>query len=194
MGFGTDLCCRSFNAVHGSDGPDTAAAEIGFFFASTSLGRCHLGRDTTLGIVKPHALVDGSVGPIIDIVLQNYDITALRQVRLDKAAASEFCDVYKAVLAPGQFTSMVEDLASGPCIAFEVAARQGGPPVEAFRELCGPLDPELARVLRPKSLRAQFGQNKIRNAVHCTDLPEDGQLEVRVKTCQAGCGTVQSRR
>lgn len=47
-----------------------------------------------------------------------------------------------------------------------------------FRELCGPMDPELARVLRPKSLRAMFGLNKIRNGVHCTDLAEDGSLEV----------------
>lgn len=39
-----------------------------------------------------------------------------------------------------------------------------------FRELCGPKDPELGRVLRPKSLRAQFGLNKIRNGFHCTDL------------------------
>ena len=33
--------------------------------------------------------------------------------------------------------------------------------------------------MRPRTLRAQFGKNKIQNAVHCTDLPEDGLLEVR---------------
>jgi nucleoside-diphosphate kinase len=36
---------------------------------------------------------------------------------------------------------------------------------------------EIARALRPKSLRALFGSDKIKNAVHCTDLPEDGTLE-----------------
>ena len=41
------------------------------------------------------------------------------------------------------------------------------------------LSQEIARHLRPKTLRAQFGTNKIQNAVHCTDLPEDGLLEVR---------------
>jgi nucleoside-diphosphate kinase len=39
------------------------------------------------------------------------------------------------------------------------------------------MDPELGRVLRPKSLRAQFGINKVRNGLHCTDLVEDGPLE-----------------
>jgi hypothetical protein len=37
---------------------------------------------------------------------------------------------------------------------------------------------ELARKLRPSTLRAKFGKTKVQNAVHCTDLPEDGLLEV----------------
>ena len=37
---------------------------------------------------------------------------------------------------------------------------------------------EIARHLRPKTLRARFGIDKIKNAVHCTDLPDDGPLEV----------------
>ena len=28
------------------------------------------------------------------------------------------------------------------------------------------------------SLRALYGTSKVKNAVHCTDLPEDGALEV----------------
>ena len=28
------------------------------------------------------------------------------------------------------------------------------------------------------TLRAQYGLDRVRNAVHCTDLPEDGLLEV----------------
>jgi len=49
--------------------------------------------------------------------------------------------------------------------------------VNVFREICGPSDPEVARALRPQTLRAVFGQTKVQNAVHCTDLPEDGPLE-----------------
>ena len=48
--------------------------------------------------------------------------------------------------------------------------RDGGDPVEPFRELCGPADPEIATALRPQSLRARFGSDKNRNGVHCTDL------------------------
>jgi nucleoside-diphosphate kinase len=33
--------------------------------------------------------------------------------------------------------------------------------------------------VRQNSIRAKFGIDKIQNAVHCTDLPEDGILEVQ---------------
>jgi nucleoside-diphosphate kinase len=85
----------------------------------------------------------------------------------------------QGVLAAGEFNAIVDDLTSGPCIAVEVADRDGSNAVEPFRQLAGPIDPELARVLRPDSLRAKFGLNKVRNGVHCTDLEEDGQLEVQ---------------
>jgi nucleoside-diphosphate kinase len=49
--------------------------------------------------------------------------------------------------------------------------------VETFRALSGPMDPEIAKSLRPNTLRARFGVDRVRNAVHCTDLPEDGVLE-----------------
>ena len=50
--------------------------------------------------------------------------------------------------------------------------------VSSFRELVGPADPDLAKSIRPKSLRAKYGKTKDMNAIHCTDLPEDGLLEV----------------
>jgi nucleoside-diphosphate kinase len=62
-------------------------------------------------------------------------------------------------------------------LLLQVADREGGEVVEPFRQLCGPPDPELGRVLRPNSLRARFGVSRVRNGIHCTDLQEDGQLE-----------------
>lgn len=49
--------------------------------------------------------------------------------------------------------------------------------VETFREMVGPTDPEIARYLRPKSIRSRFGVDKVKNGIHCTDIPEDGALE-----------------
>ena len=49
--------------------------------------------------------------------------------------------------------------------------------VEDLRAMCGPADPEMARDLRPRTLRALYGISKAQNAVHCTDLEEDAPLE-----------------
>lgn len=37
---------------------------------------------------------------------------------------------------------------------------------------------DIARQVRPETLRAKYGKTKIQNAIHCSDLPEDGLLEV----------------
>ena len=65
-------------------------------------------------------------------------------------------------------------MSSAPCIALEV---RGDEIVRRFRDFCGPFDVQVARVLRPGTLRAIHGKNTLWNAVHCTDCPEDGVLE-----------------
>ena len=50
--------------------------------------------------------------------------------------------------------------------------------VPAFKRLCGAHDAEKAKAQNPSSIRALFGQDKVMNAVHCTDLESDAQLEV----------------
>lgn len=69
---------------------------------------------------------------------------------------------------------VLKNMCSGPCIALEV---RGEDVVRRFRDFCGPFDVQVARVLRPTSLRATLGKSSVLNAVHCTDCPEDGVLE-----------------
>jgi len=169
--FGTD---NTMNAAHGSDSDESAATELGFFFGSTRVGQCANLMNCTLCIIKPSALVAGYQGLAIDQILSQFNVTAMELFRLDRANAGEFFEVYKGVFP--EYNSMVDELISGDFIAIEISDQEGNP-VEALREFCGPADPEIARVLRPRSLRAQFGKNKVQNAIHCTDLPEDGELE-----------------
>jgi nucleoside-diphosphate kinase len=65
-------------------------------------------------------------------------------------------------------------MTTGPSIVLEVRQENA---VTSFRQLCGPMDPEIAKNLRPNTLRARFGEDRVKNAIHCTDLPEDGVLE-----------------
>ena len=49
--------------------------------------------------------------------------------------------------------------------------------VEVFRQTAGPWDVDMAKELRPESIRGKYGLDNVRNAVHCTDLAQDGQIE-----------------
>lgn len=73
---------------------------------------------------------------------------------------------------------MALELCSGHCLAIEVVARDASANTYAeFRKLCGPADPEMAKKLRPHTIRAKFGHSKVENAIHCTDLEDDTRLE-----------------
>eukprot|EP00831_Metopus_contortus_P058105 TRINITY_DN50344_c0_g1_i1.p1 TRINITY_DN50344_c0_g1~~TRINITY_DN50344_c0_g1_i1.p1 ORF type:complete len:250 (+),score=25.29 TRINITY_DN50344_c0_g1_i1:181-930(+) len=160
------------NAVHGSASVESGIREIELFFGDKIYSTALLTNCSCL-VIKPHILNSGSAGKIIEILLdEGFEISALEMFSLTKETAEEFFEVYKGVLP--EFARMVEDFISGPVLALEVRQENA---VVALRELVGPHDPETARSTSPTSLRAQFGVNRISNAVHCTDLPEDGVLE-----------------
>ena len=108
------------------------------------------------------------------ILNEGFEISALEMFHFSKATIEEFYDVYKQVLP--EYVPQIEQFISGPSIVLEV--RQANV-VKTFREMVGPSDPEIAKYLRPDTIRAKFGFDRVRNAVHCTDLPEDGVIEVR---------------
>ncbi|XP_072540247.1 nucleoside diphosphate kinase homolog 7 isoform X2 [Salminus brasiliensis] len=173
--FGTD---GTKNAGHGSDSLASAARELEFFFPSTTgHGPSNTAKfsDCTCCIIKPHAVSEALTGKILNSITEaGFEISALQMFNLDRANAEEFLEVYKGVVT--EYTSMVAELCSGPCMTLEILSADA--PKE-FRAFCGPADPEIARHLRPTTLRALYGKNKVQNAIHCTDLPEDGLLEVQ---------------
>uniref|UniRef100_A0A673TA08 Nucleoside diphosphate kinase homolog 7 n=1 Tax=Suricata suricatta TaxID=37032 RepID=A0A673TA08_SURSU len=173
--FGTD---GIRNAAHGPDSFASAAREMELFFPSSGVcGPANTAKFTncTCCIIKPHAISEGLLGKILTAIRDaGFEISAMQMFNMDRVNVEEFYEVYKGVVS--EYSEMVTEMYSGPCIAMEI---QQNNPTKTFREFCGPADPEIARHLRPGTLRAIFGKTKIQNAVHCTDLPEDGLLEVR---------------
>ena len=117
-------------------------------------------------------------GDIIQAILgAGFQIAALETFLLDFGKADEFLEIYKGVI--DYYGDVVKEMSSGACIALQIVKPEDPQTVVAtFRELCGPQDPAMAKTLRPKTLRARFGETLARNGVHCTDLAEDGPLEV----------------
>jgi nucleoside-diphosphate kinase len=126
------------------------------------------------GVIKPHAVKSKQAGGIMDHILsQGYEISAVTSLFFDKVQAEEFYEVYKDVVP--EYNDHVQQLCSGLVIALEVRAESA---VQVFRQTAGPWDTDMAKELRPDSVRGKFGLDQIRNALHCTDLPTDGTMEV----------------
>jgi nucleoside-diphosphate kinase len=147
-----------------------------FFFSGTrSFATTATLQDCSCGVIRPHAVKNGDFAAILDSILDaGFSVTALQMFQLNKTSAGEFLEVYDGVMP--NFADMVTELCTGPVIALEVRAGQDGV-VNKFREFVGPWDVEMAQELRPQTIRAKFGRNRTQNAIHCTDLPEDGVTE-----------------
>lgn len=130
----------------------------------------------TVCLIRPHILKDGRAGEIVSSIMKaGFEVSAARTVHFTPVEAAEFLDVYKGVIP--HYPSVLDAMTGTPCLALEL--RKDADVVPSFRELCGPHDVEIARHLRPGTLRARFGLDSARNALHCTDLEEDGELESR---------------
>ncbi|KTG32079.1 hypothetical protein cypCar_00009201 [Cyprinus carpio] len=136
--FGTD---GTKNAGHGSDSLASAARELEFFFPSTTghgPSNTAMYLDCTCCIIKPHAISEVLTGKILKSIIENgFEISALQMFNMDRVNAEEFLEVYKGVVA--EYTNMVDELCSGPCMALEIHATDAP---RTFREFCGPADPQ----------------------------------------------------
>jgi len=144
--------------------------------------------DCTLCMLKPHVLKEEKVAEVLDAIVDaGFTICGAYLVHLTIPMAKELLDVYRDVYP--SFTAMIDQVVSAPVLALRIVPPSGDPGavgiVEQFRDFAGPLNSELASVLRPKTLRARFGCTQpggaslANNVLHCTDLADDGEMECR---------------
>ncbi|XP_046975377.1 nucleoside diphosphate kinase 7-like [Vanessa cardui] len=171
------------NVAHGCNTLEDAAEMLDLFFGYENGVPRVLFRATykncTCCVIKPHVIIEGNLGAILEQIAtsKHFYISAIAMFSVKLVNAEEFFEVYKGVLP--EFEAMSIHLAEGKCVTLEVKCNDPNMNcVCEFRKLCGPRDPELSRQLYPDSIRALYGKNIVHNAVHCTDLPEDGELEV----------------
>ena len=162
------------NFAHGSDSPSSSSRELQIIFNNRGISVCSEGNNSTLCVIKPHALKDGLEGSIIkQIIGAGYQIGGVLITTIDLNTANEFLEVYKGVVP--EYVDMAAEFADGPLMAIELVKENA---VKDFRQLCGPRDALVAKQIRPQSLRAIYGKDIVHNAVHCTDLEEDAPIEV----------------
>lgn len=173
---------RDANGFYASANGDRALENACFFFPQGIDKRppsttCTL-TNSTCCVIKPHAIAEGKLGPIISYIMESkFKITALLMIYLTTSTADEFLEVYKGVVS--DFHALLTSFLDGPCVALEISGKDDNTNVhQEFRQFAGPFDSDVARQIRPQTIRGVFGVDKYKNAIHCTDLPEDTALEL----------------
>ena len=108
------------------------------------------------------------------ILDEGYEISAMSSYFLSRDHAEEFLDLYKPAIK--DFSKTIDQMVSGPAIALEIRQEDV---IQSFKRLCGAYDPfqGKSRLREQDTLRALYGLDIHQNAVHCTDIPNEGQLE-----------------
>lgn len=128
--------------------------------------------ERTLAIIKPDATHKAE--EIEDIILRSgFAILQKRRVHLTPEQAS---DLYAEHYGKLFFPSLVAYMSSGPIIALVIARNQA---ITYWRELIGPTNTIKARQTHPDCLRAIYGTDDQRNALHGSDGCASAQREIR---------------
>ncbi len=128
--------------------------------------------ERSLALVKPDAVQRGLTGAIISrLEGKGLRLVALKMLHLDKALARRHYAVHKD---KPFFDGLVNYITSGPIVA---VVFEGEKAVELIRKTMGATDPAKAEA---GTIRADFGLDIERNAVHGSDSPNTAAQEIRL--------------
>uniref|UniRef100_K7GFP3 NME/NM23 family member 8 n=1 Tax=Pelodiscus sinensis TaxID=13735 RepID=K7GFP3_PELSI len=117
----------------------------------------------TVAIIKPDAVANGRLEDIKQKITEaGFHIAAEEEKTLteDQEMATQF---YKDHEGKPFFDQLVNYMSEGPSMVMILTKENA---VEEWRQLMGPADPDIAKESSPDSIRAQFAEDILRNAVH----------------------------
>ena len=145
------------NAFHGSASPEEANNEIRKVFALRPACAPE-GTPTSVIVIEP--TFKAQYPDILKELF--YEINKRPNIHISgihtcDPVAADIDELFKAYqgVVPNwrQYCDAFDD---GVCIAFELV---GEDVIAQSRDICGPFDPEIAKLLKPDSIRAKFGVN-----------------------------------
>ncbi len=128
--------------------------------------------ERTFFMVKPDAVARAKTGDIISMVEKaGFKIVAMKMLLVGRELAHEH---YREHKDKPFYEELVELITSGPSVAMVL---EGEDCIKSLRELVGSTNPAEAR---PGTIRAEFGIDVGRNAVHASDSPESAEREINL--------------
>lgn len=124
----------------------------------------------TLTIIKPDSMKAGNAGRILaHLEKEGFNILALKRTRLSEDQARSFYEVHKE---RPFYEDLVSFMTECPVI---VAALEREAAVTLLRQVMGATNPDEAE---EGTIRALYGTNIERNAIHGSDSPENAEKEM----------------
>jgi nucleoside-diphosphate kinase len=124
----------------------------------------------TLLIIKPEAVADNHIGQIVArFEVAGLQVVGAKMVRLSQEKAGQF---YSALKDRSFYPELKDYMSSGPIF---VAVLQGIDAIAKSRDIIGATDPHKAKA---GTVRADFGKDVQRNAVHGSDSAESAKKEI----------------
>eukprot|EP00892_Ulva_mutabilis_P008667 jgi/Ulvmu1/6172/UM028_0028.1 len=128
----------------------------------------------TLCIIKPDAMRAQKEHEIMQLIeLDGFHILEQRIVQLSH---SHVVDFYSEHSGKPFFPNLQAFMTSGPILALILAKQDA---INAWRALMGPTNSEVARETAPSTLRALYGTDGTKNAMHGSDSPQSAQREIK---------------
>lgn len=125
----------------------------------------------TFAMIKPDAIENA--GKIISrIEGADFVITKLKMLQMTHSEAEEFYAEHKG---KPFYENLVNFISSGKTLGMEL---MGTDAVFKWRELIGPTNCQVARMEKPQSIRALYGIEGVRNAVHGSDSEQSSKREI----------------
>jgi nucleoside-diphosphate kinase len=129
----------------------------------------HMSGTKTLTIIKPGAVANEHIGPILAKINEaGFHIAAMKFFKLSKAQAQNFYYVHRE---RSFYNSLIEFMTSGPVV---VAILEKENAVADYRKSIGATDPSKAEA---GTIRKLFAESMERNAVHGSDSDENAEIE-----------------
>ncbi len=126
--------------------------------------------ERTFSIIKPDAVAKNSIGGVVALLeAGGLRVVAQRMVRLTTGQAEAFYGVHRERKF---FPDLVKFMTEGPVV---VQVLEGENAVAKNREIMGATDSKKAEA---GTIRASFGTDIERNAVHGSDAPETAKQEI----------------
>ena len=126
--------------------------------------------ERTFSIIKPDAVAKNSIGGVVALLeAGGLRVIAQRMVRLTTAQAEAFYAVHRERKF---FPDLVKFMTEGPVV---VQVLEGENAIAKNREIMGATDSKKAEA---GTIRAQFGTDIERNAVHGSDAVETAKQEI----------------